>query len=46
MSNLLFDAFFAPQAGRARAFLILPDGTEISGAAFLAMLRGCVVIDC
>jgi len=39
MSNLLFDAFFAPQAGRARAFLILPDGTEISGAAFLAMVK-------
>lgn len=38
MSNLLFDAFFAPQAGRARAFLILPDGTEISGDAFLRMV--------
>ncbi|MDP5367706.1 MAG: malonyl-CoA synthase [Paracoccaceae bacterium] len=39
MANLLFDAFFAPQAGRTRPFLILPDGTEISGASFLAMVN-------
>ncbi len=39
MANLLFDAFFAPQAGRTRPFLILPDGTEISGEAFLAMVN-------
>ncbi|HSG54360.1 MAG TPA: AMP-binding protein, partial [Paracoccaceae bacterium] len=39
MANLLFDAFFAPQAGRTRPFLTLPDGTEISGATFLAMVN-------
>lgn len=39
MANLLYDAFFAPQAGRDRAFLILPDGTEISGDAFLGMVH-------
>ena len=39
MANLLFDAFFAPQAGRTRPFLILPDGTEISGRSFLAMVN-------
>jgi malonyl-CoA/methylmalonyl-CoA synthetase len=39
MANLLYDAFFAPQAGRDRAFLILPDGSEISGDAFLRMVH-------
>jgi malonyl-CoA/methylmalonyl-CoA synthetase len=39
MSNLLYDVFFAPQAGRSRAFLILPDGAEISGGAFLDMVH-------
>ena len=39
MANLLYDAFFAPQAGRARPFLILPDGSEISGDAFLRMVH-------
>ena len=39
MTNLLYDAFFAPQSGRDRAFLILPDGTEISGDAFLRMVH-------
>src|SRR5690606_11381931 len=39
MANLLYDAFFAPQAGLDRAFLILPDGTEISGDAFLGMVH-------
>ncbi|ARU00123.1 malonate--CoA ligase [Yoonia vestfoldensis] len=39
MSNLLYDVFFAPQAGRSGAFLILPDGAEISGAAFLDMVH-------
>jgi malonyl-CoA/methylmalonyl-CoA synthetase len=39
MSNLLYDVFFAPQAGRSGAFLILPDGAEISGTAFLDMVH-------
>jgi len=39
MSNLLYDVFFAPQAGRSGAFLILPDGAEVSGAAFLDMVH-------
>lgn len=39
MTNVLYDAFFAPLAGRDRAFLILPDGLEISGDAFLAMVH-------
>jgi malonyl-CoA/methylmalonyl-CoA synthetase len=39
MTNLLYDAFFAPLKGRDRAFLILPDGSEISGAAFLDMVH-------
>jgi long-chain acyl-CoA synthetase len=39
MANLLYDTFFAPQAGRDRAFLILPDGSEISGDAFLRMVH-------
>ncbi|MEH7828186.1 malonate--CoA ligase [Gemmobacter denitrificans] len=36
MPNVLFDALFAPLACREDAFLILPDGSEITGAAFLA----------
>src|SRR5690554_7266834 len=39
MANMLYDALFAPLAGRDRAFLILPDGTEISGDGFLAMVH-------
>jgi len=39
MTNVLYDAFFAPLAGRDRAFLILPDGSEISGDAFLGMVH-------
>ena len=39
MTNPLYDRLFAPLAGRARAFLILPDGSEVSGDAFLAMVH-------
>lgn len=38
MANTLFDALFTPLAGRRSALLILPDGTEISGAAFAAIV--------
>ncbi|MCB6179889.1 malonyl-CoA synthase [Rhodobacter sp. Har01] len=38
MANTLFDALFAPLRGRDTALLILPDGRQISGAAFLAMV--------
>lgn len=34
MANPLYDALFAPLAGRGSTFLILPDGREMSGAAF------------
>lgn len=34
MTNPLFDALFAPLQGRDRPFLLLPDGREITGAAF------------
>ena len=34
MTNPLYDALFAPLSGRGSTFLILPDGREISGAAF------------
>ena len=34
MANILYDALFAPLAGRTRPFLILPDGREITGAEF------------
>ena len=37
-SNTLFDALFAPLARREDALLILPDGSEISGRAFLALV--------
>jgi malonyl-CoA/methylmalonyl-CoA synthetase len=39
MTNPLHDALFAPLSGRDRPFLILPDGTAISGDAFLRMIR-------
>ncbi|SEM55173.1 malonyl-CoA/methylmalonyl-CoA synthetase [Gemmobacter aquatilis] len=38
MPNTLFDALFAPLAGRSSAFLILPDGSELSGDAFLRLV--------
>lgn len=38
MPNPLFDALFAPLAGRASALLILNDGPEISGDAFLRLV--------
>jgi len=38
MSNPLFDALFAPLAGRDDALMILADGGSITGAAFLAMV--------
>jgi malonyl-CoA/methylmalonyl-CoA synthetase len=38
MSNPLYDALFAPLAGRQTAFLILPDGTGISGEAFFRLV--------
>lgn len=43
MANTLFDALFAPLAGRDTAFLILPDGREVdghevSGDAFLRLV--------
>ena len=37
MPNPLYDALFAPLIGRQSPFLILPDGTEITGDAFHAM---------
>jgi len=36
--NPLHDALFAPLAGSARPFLILPDGRQITGAAFHARI--------
>ncbi|GHD99038.1 malonyl-CoA synthase [Defluviimonas sp. 20V17] len=38
MANTLYDALFAPLAGRASPFLILPDGAEVSGDAFHRMI--------
>lgn len=38
MTNHLFDALFAPLAGRQTPFLLLPDGTGIAGQCFLAMV--------
>jgi malonyl-CoA/methylmalonyl-CoA synthetase len=38
MANILYDALFAPLAGRSSALLTLADGAEISGQGFLAML--------
>lgn len=37
MSNPLYDTLFAAHAGRLDAFLILPDGSEISYQSFLQM---------
>ena len=37
-TNTLFDALFAPLAGRDDPFLLLPDGGQITGAGFLAMV--------
>ena len=47
MTNPLFDALFAPLAGRNDPFLILPDGGAITGMEFHAMCArgagaGCV----
>ena len=39
MDNHLYDALLAPLAGRAGAFLILPDGREIAGTAFLDLVH-------
>jgi malonyl-CoA/methylmalonyl-CoA synthetase len=38
MSNMLYDALFAPLAGRTGDLLILADGSTLSGTAFLAMV--------
>lgn len=38
MANHLFDALFAPLAGRAEDLLILPDGRRMSGDGFLPMV--------
>ena len=38
MTNHLFDALFAPLAGRQTALMLLQDGTSISGQTFLAMI--------
>ena len=38
MANPLFDALFAPLQQRTTTLLILPDGSEISGTAFHAMI--------
>ena len=38
MTNVLFDALFAPLAGEEKTLLILPDGREISQDAFLRMV--------
>ena len=40
MPNTLFDAIFAPLAGRTTPLLILPDGGTISGDAFLRLIAG------
>jgi len=38
MPNPLFDALFAPLATRAETLLILPDGREVTGQAFLQLI--------
>jgi malonyl-CoA/methylmalonyl-CoA synthetase len=38
MPNTLYDALFAPLAGRQKTLLILPDGSTVSGDAFLRMV--------
>ena len=40
MANHLFDALFAPLAGRGGDLLILPDGRRLSGVAFLDLVAG------
>jgi malonyl-CoA/methylmalonyl-CoA synthetase len=40
MANPLFDALFAPLAGRAAPLMMLADGSVVSGTAFLAMVAG------
>ncbi|NGQ93335.1 malonyl-CoA synthase [Rhodobacter sp. HX-7-19] len=40
MANHLFDALFAPLAGRGGDLLILPDGRRLNGAAFLDLVAG------
>ena len=37
--NLLYQNLFAPLGAREDAFLILPDGAQITGVAFLAMVH-------
>jgi malonyl-CoA/methylmalonyl-CoA synthetase len=39
MPNPLYDRLFAPLGTRTDAFLILPDGRQITGATFLAMVH-------
>ena len=38
MANPLFDSLFAPLQARASTLLVLPDGTEITGAAFYRLI--------
>lgn len=38
MSNPLYDALFAPQAGQDRPFMTLPEGSQLSAADFHDML--------
>lgn len=38
MANTLYDALFAPLAGREETFLILPDGSGMTGQAFLSLI--------
>ncbi len=38
MANPLFDALFSPLKDRSTAFLVLPDGAEVSGAAFHSLI--------
>ena len=44
MPNPLYDALFAPLAQRQSRFLILPDGGEISGAAFHALIARAAAV--
>ncbi len=38
MTNTLFDALFSPLAGQGRPLFLQPNGTDISGEAFLATI--------
>ena len=38
MTNPLYDALFAPLKGRASRLMLLPDGREVTGVAFHAMM--------